>query len=913
MIRLPPPRPKTRYASTLYDGRELGRDDPVWKCYVEEAEKWDSTLVDGWNKSAYAYILHGLYRLLIDFIKGEWTFYYAALFSTIVTSFVIESYKNLRKDSAEVTAEAVTQIVGLLQTIATGESPIPRNSTSLPDIFHPTSTAIVVNVTWFLSLSLSVLVALAAMLVKQWGEGYQAGRGLIPPYIQARIRQSRFDRLDGWRTEDIVLVLPVIMHMALGLFLLGLLVFLWDLNHTVALPVVVVVAVILIGYGLTTFLPLFVAFCPYNTPLTSRIIWGYLCQLFVDLTDSEDTMPATPCQREEKKISESSVPDGVTGRAINWLIKHSQEETRVDVAIRAIAGADLPKIVWDQLAGDPLLVLVAQKFTALFGGALDQKIITLGLADKSLAVVSMYGRALTNIAKHRHTLDAEINSNLSHSNAPNVLLTLDQAQAVTRGLHYLAINTSPDIAAFGLTGVSAWYMFTGQPRTHWKETLVRSFGIILEHAKGKGRVRPDALAGLTHSLPIEISYWKQSLSRAEKRELLLPLVELLNRDQQVDEVQGGIPLILAVLAISVNDYPDLRSIEDVRQWELNYVDYRSLVATHVEAAVTWNRAPADRDSDFPTHHDAANRAGWRAWRAQQAARIYTMYPSLRKDHSESLLLLGLAGLLDSLGGLGLEDKSSDIASAVTRQLSGMSILNKSRSFDLPLVLPAVFDIRGYAVDCVTRALRPSRYRAQLDPLGDTERAKLLAAFSEKHRLWVDFGAQLARSVMEMLHLTDDPQLQAQCLIAIEEYSLTNPAPGEWQLFFSYEIPSKLISIAKSDLGLRSRAISNFELFSQHLETLDPTDAEISIINMLRSLILEDLFETLVTGFVCKADSGGKMWKDAILELPKLLKSVTPASENDQKSLALLAEFCEQSFVAPEVNRLVAQLKDKLEE
>ncbi|KAG9083203.1 hypothetical protein FRC06_004657, partial [Ceratobasidium sp. 370] len=78
----------------------------------------------------------------------------------------------------------------------------------------------------------------------------------------------------------------------------------------------------------------------------------------------------------------------------------------------------------------------------------------------------------------------------------------------------------------------------------------------------------------------------------------------------------------------------------------------------------------------------------------------------------------------------------------------------------------------------------------------------------------------------------------------------------------------------------------------HLETLDPLDAQISIINILRPLILEEIFETLVTGFVCKAGSKKEMWKKRILQLPELLKSVTPASENDRRSLALLARFWE---------------------
>ncbi|KAG8685975.1 hypothetical protein FRC09_014432, partial [Ceratobasidium sp. 395] len=282
----------------------------------------------------------------------------------------------------------IAQIANLLQAIALGEAPSLRNSTNT-SAFQPTTTAVAINLVWFLSLSLSILVALVAMLVKQWGESYQSGRGLAPPCVQARVRQSRFDKLIEWRTEDIVLILPVVMHIALGLFLVGLMFFLWDLNHTVALPVMVVVAATFAFYALTTILPFFVAFCPYNTPVSSRMVWTHLCRMLWISTPSEDNTPFMRCELEEKKISEQSAPDAVTGRALDWLIKHSEDESVVDVAIRAIAGAELPRDVWDLLAEDSLIVLVAQKFTALFGGTLDQDGATLeqGQKTKSLQLI----------------------------------------------------------------------------------------------------------------------------------------------------------------------------------------------------------------------------------------------------------------------------------------------------------------------------------------------------------------------------------------------------------------------------------------------------------------------------------------------------------------------------------------------
>jgi hypothetical protein len=454
---------------------------------------------------------------------------------------------------------------------------------------------------------------------------------------------------------------------------------------------------------------------------------------------------------------------------------------------------------------------------------------------------------------------------------------------------------------------------TSQTRQKWKDMLVRSIEIILGHVTGKEKVDPDALAGLIYSLPIELSQWKRDLSKQEKKEVLLPLIELLDPNTLVEPVREGISLVLAVLAMSVNDYPDLHTFEDVRQWEHEYRSYPSLVATHLEAAVTWDRDPSSHNSVGFAQHDSENRAGWRAWRAQQAARIYTIHPDLRKKYAESLLLVGLAGLLNSFAALGLEDQSSRIVPVIARQLGRMSILNRSQIVGFPLVPPLAFDIRAYAVDRVIQTLRPPRYSSQLNRLSDSAKAELLEAFSEKHRLWIDFGSQLVLPIIQALHLTSDPQLQKQCLIAMDEYSLTDPSPLEWQLFSSYEIPKKLVTIVKSDPHLRSRAVSNFESFTQQLHSkTDEGELLFSAPDILRSLILGDLFETLVIDIVCRAGSKHmSVWKTAIIELPNILKSHAPAHEADAMCLNVLHQFCRPRPFKTDVNLLVVQLKDEL--
>ncbi|CAE6478443.1 unnamed protein product, partial [Rhizoctonia solani] len=70
-------------------GKELDADAQVWKTYVRETDQVDGELVDGWNKSMDVILI------------------FAALFSAISTAFVIESYKNLKQDSADLSAQTL--------------------------------------------------------------------------------------------------------------------------------------------------------------------------------------------------------------------------------------------------------------------------------------------------------------------------------------------------------------------------------------------------------------------------------------------------------------------------------------------------------------------------------------------------------------------------------------------------------------------------------------------------------------------------------------------------------------------------------------------------------------------------------------------------------------------------------------
>ncbi|KAF8667168.1 hypothetical protein RHS04_09355, partial [Rhizoctonia solani] len=140
--------------------------------------------------------------------------------------------------------------------------------------FSPSSAAIQVNILWFTSLSLSVAVALIAIVAKDWCYQFMATR-TGPALVQGRRRQLRWEGIEQWRMREILNVLPLMMHAALLLFAVGLSLYLWDINPRVALPVVVTTVAVGVFYFVTLLLPLFFRYCPFTTgPM--KLILPYL-------------------------------------------------------------------------------------------------------------------------------------------------------------------------------------------------------------------------------------------------------------------------------------------------------------------------------------------------------------------------------------------------------------------------------------------------------------------------------------------------------------------------------------------------------------------------------------------------------------------------------------------------------------
>lgn len=206
--------------------------------------------------------------------------------------------------------------------------------------------------------------------------------------------------------------------------MLGLVIFLGDLCFVVYLAVLVVALVTLIFYVVTTLLPLWTPFCPYNTPLSSPRLWGYFyrqcVRMWVHLPYT--TLPPayhlspetglhkifTPCRQQEIDISTKTTPDEYTGHALKWLIKHSRGIGSREQAIQAIAGVESGETLLPLLEEKQILLQVAQSFTACFTETpgSDPALTVKLCKEKKIDTVVLHGQALTVLTNYtNNTLD----------------------------------------------------------------------------------------------------------------------------------------------------------------------------------------------------------------------------------------------------------------------------------------------------------------------------------------------------------------------------------------------------------------------------------------------------------------------------------------------------------------------------
>ena len=112
-----------------------------------------------------------------------------------------------------------------------------------------------------------------ATLIQQWARRYlrMTQRPRDSPHDAARIRAFFAHGIEKYRFSWVVEAIPTLIHISLFLFFAGLLIYLFNTNHTVFRVVCCGVVVFLGAYFVITMIPIFLRDSPYYSPLSPLV------------------------------------------------------------------------------------------------------------------------------------------------------------------------------------------------------------------------------------------------------------------------------------------------------------------------------------------------------------------------------------------------------------------------------------------------------------------------------------------------------------------------------------------------------------------------------------------------------------------------------------------------------------------
>ncbi|KAH8983946.1 hypothetical protein EDB86DRAFT_2746910, partial [Lactarius hatsudake] len=214
----------------------------LFSVYLSQADKFDKEQSESWKGDTEG---------ILVFVSDSFAFQ-TGLFSATVAAFIIESYKQLQPNSSDTTVLLLAQISQQLAALSNGTS-ISIPFTLPSQTFRPSASAVRVNTLWFLSLTLSLTCALLATLMQQWVRRYlQVSQRWYGPYKRARIRTFFAEGVERFGLPRAVEALPALLHASVFLFFAGLVDFLANINHKVAISLISAVAIGASAYFLCT-------------------------------------------------------------------------------------------------------------------------------------------------------------------------------------------------------------------------------------------------------------------------------------------------------------------------------------------------------------------------------------------------------------------------------------------------------------------------------------------------------------------------------------------------------------------------------------------------------------------------------------------------------------------------------------
>lgn len=249
----------------------------------------------------------------------------AALFSAILTAFLIESKNLLELDPAD---ESVTLLKMIAESQRRVELGLPAQDFNVDsaDDFTPSHISRWINGIWFASLALSLSAALVAMLGKEWLTAYLTRRPR-PPRSHALVRQSRLEGLERWWALHIIAFLPSLLHLSLLLFSIGLIIYLSTLDTAIAAVIAALVGFTSLFYVITAIQGAIYDYCPFVTQISEYL--KIIGAIFLKRPNRDpDAHGSTPSLKDMQ--------------ALLWLANNARDPAVVECSFQALAGLHVP-------------------------------------------------------------------------------------------------------------------------------------------------------------------------------------------------------------------------------------------------------------------------------------------------------------------------------------------------------------------------------------------------------------------------------------------------------------------------------------------------------------------------------------------------------------------------------------------
>ncbi|KAI9431476.1 hypothetical protein H4582DRAFT_2084949 [Lactarius indigo] len=300
----------------------------LWSLYGEEARTYDEALFQG----------------ILAEMNGVPTF--AGLFAAVLTSFLVDSLKDLQPDPAQQSVYYQQQSVAMLAQISQQIAYIaPQVSISFdppppyPE-FETSTIPVLVNSMWLLGLVASLFAALLATFVQGWVRSYmEALQKYDHPLKRARFRQFFFQGSQS--TQLAARTVPYLIQLSFFLFFVGLIISLFNTDITTAISTTSYICVYGLYSSYNTYTSLRHPDLLYQTPYSDSL--PLIIQIFtlsflrrhspfkgftIFKTRQEQVVMAERDERKDRDV-----------RAIRWLINRKAANADMELLVLAIPGS----------------------------------------------------------------------------------------------------------------------------------------------------------------------------------------------------------------------------------------------------------------------------------------------------------------------------------------------------------------------------------------------------------------------------------------------------------------------------------------------------------------------------------------------------------------------------------------------